>query len=103
MPVHDFDKIQPQRITDLYRRKIAHGENMSVARVEAGQGSVTAAHRHSHEEVIILLKGSWRFQMPNHAVTLRPNQILTIPAGVEHSSVVLEDVLAIDVSGSKRT
>ena len=50
-----------------------------------------------------MLKGSWRFQLPTESVTLLPNQVLTIPRGVEHSSEVLEDVVAIDVCTPQRT
>lgn len=102
MRVYDFDQIQPQYLTELYRRQVAQSENMAVARLEADKGSTTRAHRHEHEEVIILLKGSWRFHFPTGEVTLRPNQILTIPSGVEHSSEVLENVVAIDVCTPRR-
>ncbi len=103
MPLHDFDIIQPQSVAERYRRKVVHGENMSVARLEVGADSVTGPHRHAHEEVTILLQGCWRFQLPTGPVVLHPNQLLTIPAGVEHSSEALEDVVAIDVSGARRT
>ncbi len=102
MAVFDFDQIQPEHITELYRRKIVQGENVTVARLEAGEGATTRTHRHQHEEIIILLKGCWRFHFPSGDVTLWPNQMLTIPSGVEHSSEVLEDVVAIDVCTPRR-
>lgn len=102
MPVYDFDKIQPEHVNELYRRQIAQGENMIVARLEADRGSMTRSHRHQHEEVIILLQGCWRFSFPHGEVTLWPNQMLTIPSGVEHSSEVLENVVAIDVCSPTR-
>jgi mannose-6-phosphate isomerase-like protein (cupin superfamily) len=97
MAVYDLNKMRADYLTPEYRRKIANGEQMSLARLEVKQGAVTRSHHHDHEEVIFLLKGSWRFQLPTGAVTLLPNQVLTIPRGVEHSSEVLEDVVAIDV------
>jgi quercetin dioxygenase-like cupin family protein len=102
MPVYDLNSMQPDYITREYRRKVATGDNITLARLEVKQGSITRSHRHDHEEVILLLKGSWRFQLPTGTVTLYPNQVLTIPRGVEHSSEVLEDVLAIDVCTPKR-
>jgi quercetin dioxygenase-like cupin family protein len=89
--------MHPDYLSAEYRRKVAVGDNLTLAKLEAKQGSVTRPHRHDHEEVILLLKGSWRFQLPTGPVTLFPNQVLTIPRGVEHSSEVLEDVVAIDV------
>jgi mannose-6-phosphate isomerase-like protein (cupin superfamily) len=94
--------MQPEAITELYRRTVAQGEKMSVARLEVAKGSSTRAHRHENEEVIILLKGCWQFHFTNGEVLLRPNQILTITPGVEHSSEVLEDVVAIDVCSPAR-
>ena len=102
MAIFDLNKMRPDYLTPEYRRKVASGDNLTLARLEVKQGSVTRSHRHEHEEVILLLKGSWRFQLPTGAVTLLPNQVLTIPRGVEHSSEVLEDVVAIDVCTPQR-
>ena len=84
MAVYDMNKMRPDYLTREYRRKVATGESLTLARLEAKQGSVTRPHCHDQEEVIFLLKGSWRFQLPTGAVTLLPNQVLTIPRGVEH-------------------
>jgi quercetin dioxygenase-like cupin family protein len=102
MAVYDLNKMRADYLTPEYRRKVATGENLTLARLEVKQGSVTRSHCHDHEEVIFLLKGSWRFQLPTGVVTLFPNQVLTIPRGVEHSSEVLEDVVAIDVCTPQR-
>jgi quercetin dioxygenase-like cupin family protein len=102
MAIFDLNEMRPDYLTPEYRRKVASGENLTLARLEVKQGSVTRSHKHDHEEVILLLKGSWRFQLPTGAVTLLPNQVLTIPRGVEHSSEVLEDVVAIDVCTPQR-
>jgi quercetin dioxygenase-like cupin family protein len=102
MAVYDLNKMRPDYVSREYRRKVATGENLTLARLEAKQGAVTRSHSHDHEEVIFLLKGSWRFELPTGTVILYPNQVLTIPRGVEHSSEVLEDVVAIDVCTPQR-
>jgi mannose-6-phosphate isomerase-like protein (cupin superfamily) len=102
MHVYDWNSMQPQAVTELYRRTVAQGEKISIARLEVAKGSSTRPHRHEQEEVIILLKGCWQFHSPTGDVMLRPNQILTITPGVEHSSEVLEDVVAIDVCSPRR-
>lgn len=103
MTIVDFDSIRPQYLGGSYTRRIATAKNLAVARIEAEAGSTTGTHRHSNEEVIVLLKGCWRFRFPHGEVTLRPNQTLIIPPGVEHSSEVLENVVAIDVCSPGRT
>ncbi|HKP86719.1 MAG TPA: cupin domain-containing protein [Blastocatellia bacterium] len=97
MGFYDWDKMKPEEISELYQRKLALGENIMVARVEVKQWAVTQPHSHESEEVIIVLKGAWQFHLPNGDVTLRDNQMLAIPPGVEHSSQVLEDTVALDI------
>jgi quercetin dioxygenase-like cupin family protein len=97
MGFYDWDRIKPEEITDLYSRKVALGENIVVARVEVAAGSVTRQHSHASEEVILVLTGAWRFHLPAREVTLRANQMLSIPPGVSHSSEALEDTVAIDI------
>ena len=102
MGFYDWDKMQPEEISELYKRKVALCENIVVARVEVKQWAVTQPHSHDSEEVIIVLKGAWRFHLPNGEVTLRENQMLAIPPGVEHSSEVLEDTEALDICTPRR-
>jgi quercetin dioxygenase-like cupin family protein len=97
MGFYDWDKMRPEEISELYKRKVALGENIMVARVEVKQQAVTQTHRHESEEVIIVLKGAWLFHLPSGDVTLRDNQMLAIPPGVEHSSEALEDTIALDI------
>ena len=97
MGFYDWDKMMPESISELYTRKVARGDNIVVARVEVMQWAVTQPHTHDSEEVIIVLKGAWRFHLPTGDVTLRANQMLSIPPGVEHSSEALEDTVALDI------
>ena len=97
MGFYDWDAIEPESISELYTRKMVRGQNMVVARVEVRQWAVTQPHKHDSEEVIIVLKGAWQFHLPTGDVTLRANQVLSIPPGVEHSSEALEDTVALDV------
>ena len=69
MGLYDWDRMKAEEITDLYKRKVAIGESITVARVEVKQGAVTHAHSHENEEMILVLKGSWRFHLPTGDVT----------------------------------
>jgi quercetin dioxygenase-like cupin family protein len=103
MGFYDWDRMKAEEITDLYERKVAIGESITVARVEVKQGAVTNPHSHENEEMILVLKGSWRFHLPSGEVTLAANQMLCIPRGVEHSSEALEDTVALDICAPART
>lgn len=102
MGFHDWDSIEPEEISDLYMRKVAVGDTLTVAKVEVKEGSITLPHRHDNEEVIIVLEGLWRFRLPSGEVTLGENQMLSIPSGVEHSSEALADTVALDVCTAMR-
>ena len=97
MGFYDWDTIKPESISELYSRKVAQGHNLVVARIEVLQWAVTQPHTHDSEEVIMVLKGAWRFHLPTGDVTLRANQMLLIPPGVKHSSEALEDTIALDI------
>jgi quercetin dioxygenase-like cupin family protein len=103
MSIYDWDTIEPEEISNFYQRKIAVGDSLTVAQVEVREGAVTLPHKHENEEVIIVLHGRWRFSLPGGDVTLADNQMLAIPAGVEHSSEALADTLALDVCSATRT
>jgi unsaturated pyranuronate lyase len=102
MGFYDWDRMTSESISELYTRKVALGDNIVVARVEVMQCAVTQPHTHDSEEVIIVLKGEWRFHLPTGPVTLRANQMLSIPPGVEHSSEALEDTVALDICSPMR-
>jgi hypothetical protein len=41
MAVYDLNKMRPDYLTRQYRRKVATGESLTLARLEAKQGSIT--------------------------------------------------------------
>ena len=102
MGFYDWDRMKPEEVTDLYLRKVVAGKSIAVARIEVKEGAVTLPHNHESEEVIIVLSGAWRIQLPDRDVTLSANQMLCIPPGVEHSSQVLEDTVALDICAPTR-
>ena len=102
MCLYDWNRIEPAEVNPAYLRKVVAGENVTVARVEVNRGSITQAHTHANEEVIVVLKGAWLFRLPDGEVRVAPNQMLMIPSGVEHSSEALEDTVALDICAPGR-
>ena len=102
MKFYDLNEIENDEVNTSYLRKAVYGESLSVAKVEVRQGETTEPHSHDTEEAIYVLKGAWLFHLPDGDVTVRENQMLCIPATVEHSSEVLEDVVAIDICAKNR-
>lgn len=102
MKVYDLNKLEGDVVNPSYLRKVVYGDSVTVARLEVMKGEVTQTHSHDTEEMIFVLHGSWKFHLPDGEVVLGDNQMLCIPAGVEHSSEVLEDTIAIDVCSKNR-
>ena len=102
MSYYDWDSMKAEEVTELYLRKVAIGEHITVARVEVKEGAITLPHRHESEEMILVLKGAWRFTLPHGQVTLSANQMLSIPPGVEPSSEALADTVALDICAPAR-
>jgi quercetin dioxygenase-like cupin family protein len=102
MKLHDLNDVKAQDVSWRYRRKLAEGQDLAVAMVEVLKGAATLPHSHDHEEAVLVLEGAWRFSVAGEDVTLRPNQMLSIPPGVEHSSMALEDTVAIDICAPRR-
>src|SRR5258708_19325816 len=102
MGLYDWDRMKAEEITDLYQRKLAIGDSVTVARVEVKEGAITLSHSHENEEMILVLKGSWRFRLPTGEITLVPNQLLRIAPGIEHSSEALADTIPLYICPSAR-
>lgn len=103
MSFYDWNNVRETEITPSYLRKIAVGDNISVARIEVKEGAVTHAHSHNNEEVVIVLKGAWRFHLPDRDVVVGPNQMIVIPRNIEHSSEALKDSVALDICTPPRS
>lgn len=102
MKFYDLDKVETDVVNTSYLRKAVYGETLAVAKLEVEKGEVTETHSHDTEEVIFVLEGAWLFHLPDGDVTVEGNQLLCIPAGVPHSSEVLEHTVAIDICSKNR-
>jgi len=102
MKVYDLNELESDEVNPSYLRKAVYGDSVTVARLEVKEGEITLTHSHDTEEVILVLSGSWRFHLPDGDVVLGADQMLCIPAGVEHSSEVLKDTVAVDVCSKNR-
>lgn len=98
----DLNTLENNEVNASYLRKIANGESLTIARVEVRQGEVTQPHSHESEEAIFVLSGAWCVHMPDGDVVLRSGQMVFIPPGVEHSSEILEDTVALDICSKAR-
>jgi quercetin dioxygenase-like cupin family protein len=98
MEFSDFSKAK--NVSRYNREKLLANKNVNVAMVEVQKGTSELPHSHDHEQAILVLRGAWRFQIKGQEFTVRANQMLSIPAYVQHSALALEDTLAMDICGA---
>jgi quercetin dioxygenase-like cupin family protein len=78
---------QPQsRRIDLQRHDISSpGREVIQVRVEFDPGYAAPRHTHFGEEIIYVLEGELEYQIDGKTFTVKPGDVLFVPAGVVHS------------------
>ncbi len=70
------------------------GERLDVGRWSNGPGDRYAAHDHAYDKIIVVERGSIRFDTSVQAYDLEPGDRLELPAETRHAAVVGEDGVA---------
>lgn len=99
MQFYDWNTHESRTETDGYSRGVAAGENLMLAHVKLEDGAITAPHSHAYEEIIYVVSGRWQVNIGDKQFVLEPNQTLVVPPNVEHSSLALEETLAVVCTG----
>jgi len=72
--------------TDLQRHDLsAPGREVVQVRVDFDPGYVAPRHTHPGEEIIYVLEGTLEYQIDGKPVTVKPGDVLFVPAGTVHS------------------
>ena len=73
--------------TDLQRHDLsAPGREVVRVRVDFDPGYLAPRHTHPGEEIIYVLEGTLEYQIGDKTVTVRPGDVLFVPAGVIHTA-----------------
>ena len=74
--------------TDLQRHDLsAPGREVVQVRVDFDPGYVSPRHTHPGEEIIYVLEGTLQYEIGGKpAVTVKPGDVLFVPAGVVHAA-----------------
>ena len=73
--------------TDLQRHDLsAPGREVVQVRVDFDPGYVAPRHTHPGEEIIYVLEGTLEYQIDSKTVTVKPGDVLFVPAGTIHSA-----------------
>ena len=84
-------------IKELIDRQLIVGDNIMIARVLLKKGAFVPMHSHLNEQVTYILEGALKFSIQGKETVVAAGEVLTIPAGIPHEAVALEDTVDLDV------
>ena len=80
----DIGAVAPQQIWDGVVARAVHGERVTLALIELAPNSLVPEHNHEHEQVGLLVRGSFRFRAGNETRELQAGGTWRIRANVPH-------------------
>ena len=96
-----FDRVHDlalRRIWDGVNARVLSGERLSFGVVELDPGAVVPEHRHEHEQLGMVIRGSVEFRIGDETRSLDAGGTWTIPSNAPHEVVAGPDgAVVIDV------
>lgn len=93
----NWDQIPAERLNDSFVRRIAWDGKVMIGRTDVEKGYVVPLHAHPNEQVTWVMSGKWRFRLEGKTVEVGPNEMIFIPANVEHTAEAVETLVAYDI------
>jgi len=102
MKLQAWDTVNSEQMNPDLSRKVIHGQNVTIARIELRKGGVVPEHSHINEQVSMVQSGAIRFVCGGREQIVRAGECLTMPPNVPHRVEVLEDSIVVDVFSPAR-
>jgi len=96
-PLHRWDEIALEKITEMVSRKIVSGDREMLAQTYLKRGALVPQHAHPSEQMTYVLQGALRFLVDGEEVIVREGEVIHIPSGATHQAEALEDTFELDV------
>jgi quercetin dioxygenase-like cupin family protein len=97
MERHNWNAIPEEKMNPLLSRRVIHTEQITIARLWLGKGSVVPLHKHVNQQVTMLQSGALEFEMEGQRFVLKAGDVLVIPPDMPHRVVALEESTATDL------
>ena len=79
-------------------RRMAVGDKLMICRLRFDPFTVTAVHRHPHEQMTMVERGQVRFFIEGEERIAKPGDVLHFRSNVEHGATMMdEEVVLVDV------
>ena len=86
-----------QALPGIRLKTLVYGEKTLLSEFRLEANSQLPRHAHPHEQTGYLVKGRLALTIGRETFDAGPGDSWSIPGGTEHSAVVLEDSLAVEV------
>src|SRR5579863_3449 len=97
MERHNWNAIAEEKMNPLLSRRVIHTEQLTIARLWLGKGSVVPLHSHVNQQVTMLQSGALEFEIAGERFVLKAGEVLVIPPNLPHRVVALEESTATDL------
>nr|MDO5515952.1 cupin domain-containing protein [Clostridium sp.] len=84
------------------RKILAHNENLMAVEVSFEKNSVGALHKHEHEQISYVLKGSFKVTISGNDSILKEGDTYYTAPDEEHGVLALEDGVLLDIFTPER-
>ncbi len=102
MTRYNWAAVERERLNPLFWRRVIHGAQITIARIELGKGCIVPEHAHVNEQISMVEQGRLLFRIGGSELTLEAGDVLHIPAHEPHSVEALEDCKVMDVFSPPR-
>lgn len=97
MSFFSTSKLPATEMLEGVLRREVHLDHVMLTFFDFEPGSVVPEHSHAHEQITYVVRGGMRFTLGDETRTLHAGDGVTIPPGIPHGAVVLDEpTLAID-------
>jgi quercetin dioxygenase-like cupin family protein len=86
-----------QLLAGVQLKTVAHGQRTLMGKFKLSKDAQIPSHSHPHEQTGVLISGILRFKIGDEDIEARPGDCWCIPGGVEHSVLVLEEAVVVEV------
>jgi quercetin dioxygenase-like cupin family protein len=79
-------------------RRMVVGDGLMICRLRFDPHTVTAIHRHPHEQMTLVERGRVRFYIEDEERIAGPGDVLHFPSNILHGATMLdEEVVLVDI------
>ncbi len=100
-----WDDLPLQELKGSIKRRFICGEDLMLAQVFFAKGDVVPLHSHPNEQITYVISGALKFWFggdDGQAVTVAAGETVTIPGGLPHRALAIEDTFELDIFNPPR-